>query len=34
MVTNHWCNVSPIHLRALLGVGNFTKVVHMCADRL
>jgi hypothetical protein len=26
--------VSPIHLHALLGVGNFTKVVCVCADRL
>jgi hypothetical protein len=31
---NHWHNVSPIHLYALLGVGNFTKVVHVWADRL
>jgi hypothetical protein len=28
------CNVSPIHLPAILGVGNFTKVVHVWADRL
>jgi hypothetical protein len=26
--------VCPIHLHAILGVGNFTKVVRMCADRL
>jgi len=27
-------NVSPIHLYALLVVGNFTKVVLVCANRL
>jgi hypothetical protein len=27
-------NVSPIQLHALLGVGNFTKVVRVCADCL
>jgi hypothetical protein len=31
---NHRYNVSPIQLHALLGVGNFTKVVRVCADRL
>jgi hypothetical protein len=31
---NHRYNVSPIHLHAVLGVGNFTKMVHVCADRL
>jgi hypothetical protein len=31
---NRRCNVSPIHLRAVLGVGNFTKVIRVCADRL
>jgi hypothetical protein len=30
---NHRYNVLPIHLRALLGVGNFTKVVGVCAVR-
>jgi hypothetical protein len=30
----HRYNVSPIHLHASFGVGNFTKVVHVCADRL
>jgi hypothetical protein len=29
---NHWYNIYPIHLHALLGVGNFMKVVHVCAD--
>jgi hypothetical protein len=29
---NHWYNVSPVHLHTLLNVGNFTKVVIMCAD--
>jgi hypothetical protein len=28
-IFNHWCNVSPVHLHALLGVGNFTKVVRV-----
>jgi hypothetical protein len=27
-------SVSPIHLHVLLGVGNFTKVVRVCADSL
>jgi hypothetical protein len=31
---DHRYNVSPIHLHAILGVGNFTKMVSMCADRL
>jgi hypothetical protein len=31
---NHVCNVSPIHLHTLLGVGNFTKVARVCAGRL
>jgi hypothetical protein len=31
---NHQYNVSPIHLHALLCVGNFTEVVRVCADRL
>jgi hypothetical protein len=31
---NHRYNVSPVHLHALLGVGNFAKVVRMCADCL
>jgi hypothetical protein len=31
---NHQCNVSPIHLHALLDVGNFTNVVRVCANRL
>jgi hypothetical protein len=31
---NHQYNVSPIHLHAFLGVGNFTKVVRVCASRL
>jgi hypothetical protein len=31
---NHQCNVSPINLHAVLGVGNFTKVVCVCADHL
>jgi hypothetical protein len=31
---NHGYNVSPVHLHALLGVGNFTKVVRLCANRL
>jgi hypothetical protein len=31
---NHHYNVSPIRLHALLGVRNFTKVVHVCTDRL
>jgi hypothetical protein len=30
----HRYNVSPIHLHTLLCVGNFTKVVRVCADRL
>jgi hypothetical protein len=30
----HTVLVFPIQLRALLGVGNFTKVVRMCVDRL
>jgi hypothetical protein len=34
MVTNHRYNVSHTQLYALLGVGNFTKVVRVCADRL
>jgi hypothetical protein len=34
MVTNHWYNVLPMHLRAFSGVGNFTKVVRVCAERL
>jgi hypothetical protein len=28
----HQYNVSPIHLHALLGVGNIKKAVHLCAD--
>jgi hypothetical protein len=28
----HQYNVSPIHLHALLGVGNIKKAVHVCAD--
>jgi hypothetical protein len=31
---NHRYNISPIHLHSLLGVENFTKVVHVCAHRL
>jgi hypothetical protein len=31
---NHGCNVSSISLHALLGVGNFTKVVLVCANCL
>jgi hypothetical protein len=31
---NHRNNVSPVHLHALVGVGNFTKVIRVCADRL
>jgi hypothetical protein len=31
---NYRYNVSPCHLHALLGVGNFRKVVHVCPDRL
>jgi hypothetical protein len=31
---NHRNHVSPVHLHALVGVGNFTKVVRVCADRL
>jgi hypothetical protein len=27
---NHRYNVSPIHLHALLGVGNFSKMVRDC----
>jgi hypothetical protein len=34
MVTNHRYNVSPMHLHALLGVGNYTKVVHVHTNRL
>jgi hypothetical protein len=30
----HCYSVSPVHLHALFGVGNFTKVVRVCADRL
>jgi hypothetical protein len=30
---NHRHNVPPIHLHAFIGVGNFTKVIHVCADR-
>jgi hypothetical protein len=26
--------VSPVHLHAILVVGNFTKVARMCADHL
>jgi hypothetical protein len=33
MITNHRY-VSHIHLHALSGVGNFTAVVHVCADHL
>jgi hypothetical protein len=32
--SDHWYNVCPIHLHALLGVGNFMKVVRVCADHL
>jgi hypothetical protein len=28
------CYVSSIHFHVLLGVGIFTKVVHVCAERL
>jgi hypothetical protein len=31
---DHRYNVSSIHLHALLGVRNFTKVVRVCADRI
>jgi hypothetical protein len=31
---DHRHNVSPIRLHALSGVGNFTKVVGVCANRL
>jgi hypothetical protein len=31
---NRRYNVSPTHLHAYLGVGNFTKLVHVGADRL
>jgi hypothetical protein len=31
---NQRYNVSAIHLHAILGVRNFTKVVRVCADRL
>jgi hypothetical protein len=31
---NHRYNVSPVHLHAFLGVGNCTKVVRVCIDRL
>jgi hypothetical protein len=30
----HWYNVSAIHLRALSGVGNFTKVGRVYTDCL
>jgi hypothetical protein len=30
---NHRFNVSPIHLQSLFGVGKFTNVVRVCADR-
>jgi hypothetical protein len=31
---NYWYNFSHLRLHAILGVGNFTKVVRVCADRL
>jgi hypothetical protein len=31
---HHGHNVSPIDLHANLGVGNFTKVVRVCADHI
>jgi hypothetical protein len=31
---HHLSYVSPIRLHTILGVRNFTKVVHMCVDRL
>jgi hypothetical protein len=31
---DHRYNVSPSHLHAIMSVGNFKKVVHVCADRL
>jgi hypothetical protein len=31
---SHRYNVSLIHLYAVLGVGKFTVVVRVCADRL
>jgi hypothetical protein len=31
---NQWYTVSPIHLRAILGVENFTNLVRVCADCL
>jgi hypothetical protein len=32
VVVNSRYNVSPIHLQALLGVRNFTKMIPVCAD--
>jgi hypothetical protein len=31
---NQWYTVSSIHLRAILGVENFTNLVRVGADRL
>jgi hypothetical protein len=31
---NRRYDASSIHLHALLGVGNFTKVVRVCANRV
>jgi hypothetical protein len=33
-VFNHQHNVSVSHFLALLGVGNFTKVIRLCANCL
>jgi hypothetical protein len=34
VVTDHWYYVYPIYLHVYFGVGNFTKIIHMCAERL
>jgi hypothetical protein len=31
---HHRHNGSPVHLHGIFGVGNFTKVVRVCAERL